>query len=104
MSTITIANELNTWSVREHIHKCVKYKKKPDGSHLVNYKNEKAYEYYVCDYCGKEIIIQEKPEETDGGIAILPGTLTRKGNIKVILHNRCLNPLIKEIERSYNDA
>ena len=91
--------EINTWVNRDNIPKYVKYKEKPQGSHLVNYKNEKDYNYYICDYCGKEIIIQDKKEETDGGIAVLPNTLTGRGNIKVVLHNRCLNPLLKQFNK-----
>ena len=94
-----LKQEIGRWSSRENVPKYVKYKKKPDGSHLVNYKQQKDYEYYKCDYCGEEIIIKDKSEEQDGGIAILPNTITNRGNIKIALHNRCLNTLLREIEK-----
>lgn len=94
-----IKQEIGRWCSREIIPKYVKYKKKPDGSHLVNYKQQKDYEYYKCDYCGEEIIIKNKSEEQDGGIAILPNTITNRGNIKIALHNRCLNALLREIDK-----
>lgn len=94
-----LKQEIGRWSSRESVPKYVKYKKKPDGSHLVNYKQQKDYEYYKCDYCGEEIIIKDKADEQDGGIAILPNTITNRGNIKIALHNRCLNPLLREIEK-----
>lgn len=94
-----IKQEIARWCNRENVPKNVKYKQKPQGSHLVNYKAEKDYEYYKCDYCGQEIIIKNKPEDQDGGIAILPNTITKRGNVKVALHNKCLNPLLREIEK-----
>ena len=93
-----IKQEIGRWCSRENIPKYVKYKKKPEGYHLVKYKPEKEYEYYKCDYCGEEIIVKDKLEEQDGGIAILPNTITNRGNTKIALHNRCLNPLLKKIE------
>lgn len=94
-----LKQEIGRWSSRENVPKYVKYKKKPDGSHLVNYKQQKDYEYYKCDYCGEEIIIKDKADEQDGGIAILPNTITNRGNIKIALHNRCLKPLLEAIEK-----
>ncbi|MCI8618157.1 MAG: hypothetical protein HFJ60_08025 [Clostridia bacterium] len=94
-----LKQEIGRWSSRENVPKYVKYKKKPDGSHLVNYKQQKDYEYYKCDYCGEEIVIKDKADEQDGGIAILPNTITNRGNIKIALHNRCLKPLLREAEK-----
>lgn len=96
---MSIKLQISTWESRENVPKYVKYKQKPAGSHLVNYKAEKDYEYYKCDYCGQEIVIKTKRENQDGGIAVLPNSLTNRGAIKVALHNRCLNPLLSQIEK-----
>lgn len=93
-----IKEKILSWSSRDNIPKYVKYKEKPDGSHLVRYKDEKEYEYYKCDYCGQEIVIKKKLEEQDGGIAILPNSITNRGAVKVVMHNKCLNPFLKDIK------
>ena len=49
-----------------------KMKPKPDGSHLVNYKKEKDYDYYKCDYCGAEIKILNEKNKMTGGTIVLP--------------------------------
>ena len=57
-----------------------KMRPKPDASHLVNYKKEKLYEYYKCDYCGEEIkILKEKQEIMSGGIVTIPQQLLGEG-------------------------
>lgn len=93
-----IKEKISSWSNRDSIPKYTKYKKKPEASHLVKYKDEKEYEYYQCDYCGQEIIIKKKLEEQDGGIAILPNTITNRGAVKVVMHNKCLKPFLKDVE------
>ena len=60
------------------------------GSYVISEKT-KAYEYYTCDYCGKEIVIKENRLEQTGG------TLEFRG-MKLALHNKCLNAAIKEFE------
>lgn len=75
-----------------------KMKPKPEGSHLVNYKKEKEYEYYKCDYCGAEIKIFHKRQEMTGGIVTIPHTVTRRGNMNLALCNKCLKPVLKEFE------
>lgn len=97
--SIDVKVKLSEWSGREKVPKYVKYKPKPEGSHLVNHKVEKDYNYYKCDYCGEEIVIKNKKDEQDGGIAALPDTLTHRGKIEIALHNRCLKPLLEAIEK-----
>lgn len=63
-------------------------------------KETKDYEYYKCDYCGDEIKIIKKHSEMSGGIATLPASLTRMEPIKVVLCNKCLRPVIQELERN----
>lgn len=89
---------LSTLSEREEIPIRTKFKEKPQGSHLVKHKNEIDYKYYICDYCGEEIKIAKKWQDRSGGIVILPNSLTNRGNIQVVAHNKCLNKLIKELE------
>lgn len=69
-----------------------------DGSPTVKSKKQKEYDYYKCDYCGAEIKITEKRQEMTGGIAIIPHTVTGRGDIKLALCNKCLNPILKEFE------
>lgn len=76
-----------------------KMKPKPEGSHLVNHKAEKEYDYYKCDYCGDEIKILKERQEMTGGVVTIPNTITRRGAINLALCNKCLKPLLKEFEK-----
>lgn len=95
---IGIKNKVSSWAERAEILKRTKLKPKPAGSHLVKYKDEIDYKYYICDYCGEEIRIEKKWEQKEGGILELPHSLTNRGKVKVVVHNRCLKRLIKELE------
>lgn len=75
-----------------------KIKPKPEGSHLVNHKIEKEYDYYKCDYCGNEIKILKKKQEMTGGVVTMPHTVTRRGDIKLALCNKCLKPVLNIFE------
>lgn len=84
------------------ITKYTKYKPKPkEGRHLVKYKEEKDYNYYKCDYCNEEIKILDKKYEMTGGIVTFPDSLTRKGQLKLVLCNKCLKPVLKEFEDEF---
>lgn len=83
---------------RKEIPKYIKLKPKPEASHLVNYKSEADYEYYLCDYCGSEIKILKKKQNMTGGIAIFPYTLTKNKDLKLALCNKCVRPAVKEFE------
>ncbi len=67
-------------------------------SHLTKVKTEKLYKYYKCDYCGDEIRIEKKKQEMTGGIVILPHTLTKRGELKLAVCNKCLRSILKEFE------
>lgn len=96
-------NKLRILEDRENIIKYVKYKEKPnDSSHLVNYKIEKEYEYYKCDFCGDEIKILKNKYKMTGLILELPKTLTRKRKTKLALCNKCINPAVKLFEEENN--
>ncbi len=75
-----------------------KMKPKPDGSHLVNYKKEKDYDYYKCDYCGAEIKILNEKNKMTGGTIVLPKIITKKCEIQLALCNKCLKPVLKIFE------
>ena len=101
-------SKIMNWKNRDSIPKYIKFKEKPsEGRHLVNYKAEKDYDYYKCDYCNDEIKIFKNHNKMTGGIVIIPATITRSHDLELVLHNKCLNPLIKEfenkmIEENYN--
>lgn len=87
----------------------VKYRKEPVKHTKMQYleaKNnvtkrrvEKVYDYYVCDYCGSEIRLDIKQAERSGGIAILPNSLTKCGELKVALCNKCVKKVVKQLEK-----
>lgn len=89
-------------SIRGSVPTYEKMKPKPDNCPLVNYKKEKLYKYYKCDYCGEEIKILKKTQEMTGGIAIIPHTVTKRGELKLALCNKCLKPALKEFEEVEN--
>lgn len=91
-------NKFYELSNRENVPVYAKMKPKPEASHLVNYKNEKEYEYYKCDYCGGEIKILEKKQEMTGGTIIFKHLVTKHGDIEMALHNKCLKPILKIFE------
>ena len=90
--------QLQALECRESIPIYEKFAPKPAGSHLIKIKREKLYKYYKCDYCGDEIKIINKKQEMTGGIVVLPYTLTKRGELKLVICNKCLNPLLKEFE------
>lgn len=91
-------NKFYELSNRGNVPVYAKMKPKPEASHLVNYKNEKEYEYYKCDYCGGEIKILEKKQEMTGGTIIFKHLVTKHGDIEMALHNKCLKPILKIFE------
>lgn len=94
-----IKNKLNQLIYRENIEKKTKYEVvEKDASHLVGSSRKKLYDYYECDYCGDEIQIQKRFEDKKGGIVIIPNSVTKKGNIRLTLCTKCLNPVLREFE------
>lgn len=92
-------NKIYELASRKEIPLYTKMKPKPEeGRHLIKYKNEKDYDYYICDYCNKEIKILTKKQEMTGGIIELSHLVTKKSNIKLVLHNKCLKPVLKIFE------
>lgn len=91
-------NNFSELSCRKEIPIFTKMKPTPDGGNVVNYKKEKLYKYYKCDYCGAEIRITDKKQDMTGGVATIPHTVTKKGELKLALCNKCLKPALKEFE------
>ena len=83
---------------RQNIPIYEKMKPTPSGGNVVNYKKEKLYDYYICDCCGEEIKILKQKHEMTGGIVIMPYTVTKKGDIKLALCNKCLKPVLSQFE------
>lgn len=94
-------SELYKLEDRKKIQIYTKYKPKPkEAKHLVKYKDEKDYDYYKCDYCNSEIKIFKGVKRHDmlGGTVILPNSLTKRGELKLALCNKCLRPVLKKFE------
>ena len=91
----------------------LKYRKEPqkytqmlvknESSNVVNSAKTKMYDYYICDYCKDKIRLDIKKTERSGGIATIPHTLTRCGELRLALCNKCLIKAIQEIERVANE-
>lgn len=87
----------------------IKYRKEPEKyakmqhleekNNIVKRKAKKLYDYYICDYCGSEIRLDIKQTERSGGIAILPNSLTKCGELKVVLCNKCVKDVLKQLEK-----
>ena len=66
---------------------------------LHNVKKEKLYDYYICDYCGNEILKTNKVEDRTGGVLIVPQSRTGSfKKLQVALCNGCLNKFLNELE------
>ncbi len=90
--------KFSVWAQRDKIIKHRKDKPKTEGSHLVKEKSILDYEYYNCDYCGKEIKIADKWENQTGNIMELPASITNRGKIQIAIHNKCLKCFLKDLE------
>lgn len=80
--------------------KCTKYIFEEIGSNTVKAKKKKDYDYYVCDYCKKTIILYKDRSKRDGGIASFPINSYKK--MTLALHNRCLKATRKIFNDTYN--
>ena len=92
-----IANKYEHFANR-YIVPRYKKMKEHESNHLTNVKKEIEYEYYICDFCRKEIKIQKKLYEQTGGIVVIPAIITKKQAIKLALCNGCLNKVLAEFE------
>lgn len=91
--------DINTLKYRKEPQKYTQMLVKKQTSNVVNSEKTKLYDYYVCDYCKDQIRLDIKKTERSGGIAIIPHTLTRCGELKLALCNKCIRKAIKEFEK-----
>lgn len=72
------------------------------GKHLVKSKAKvkEKYKYYICDYCGEEIKIENTWGKQTGEVVKFPASLTgvKIGGLTLALHYRCLKTVTKEFE------
>ena len=101
--TEKIVNKLDYFKYRDNPAKKIKYKEDPEFSaHLSNTKKKEEYQYYTCDYCGEEIRIEKDTTKRTGGLCVIPYSFTRGVEIELALHDKCLNPVLRELENFYN--
>ncbi len=89
---------INELANREKVTIYSKLKFNPDYCHLVNYKKEKEYDFYKCDFCGEEIKILKDRQKMTGGTHKFTHLVTKCGDIELALHNRCLKKALEEFE------
>lgn len=94
--------DINNLKYREEPQKYTQMLIKNENSNVVKSERTKLYDYYVCDYCKDKIRLDIKKNERSGGIATIPHSLTKCGELKLALCNKCLIPTIQEIERVTN--
>lgn len=94
-----LLNNLKEIEEREKIEVYKKMKNAEETNHLTKIKKELDYKYYICDYCGGEIIINCKKEKRTGGTVFFPKSLTKRDKLQLALHDKCLRLAIKEFEK-----
>ena len=96
---IVIIENIDKFKNRDKIPKYIKEVREDLKSNVLKTKVIEKYRYLICDYCGKEIRLDKKEEERDGGVCIIPSSLTKTiFTIQLALHNKCLKNVIKEFE------
>lgn len=70
-----------------------------EGNSVVKGRKEKKYDFLICDYCKEKIkLIKNNIEGGTIEFSIASRTL------KLALHNKCLNPALKEINNKYEGS
>lgn len=85
--------------VRKDVPILTKYKILELGSNVNNGRKEEDYKYMTCDYCEEEIRVENDPQKRTGGVHTI--RITKIKSIKIAAHNKCLKPLIKEINEAF---
>lgn len=91
--------DITTLKYRKEPVKYIKIEEKNNTSNVVNTVKSKLYEYYKCDYCNAEIRLDIKSSERSGGTTTFPHSLTKCGELKLALCNKCLNKALKQFEK-----
>lgn len=84
---------------RKDVPVLTKYKILEIGTNVSNTRKKEDYKYMQCDYCEKEIRIENDSQKRTGGVHTIRITLTK--SIKIAAHNQCLKKLIKEINEAF---
>ena len=93
-----IVDNLNKYSKAPKTHE--KYEYSEQKSQIVKNRKTKKYDYYICDYCGEEIVIEKDKTKMTGGIVQIPKTLSKVNKtINLALCNKCVKPVINQLEK-----
>lgn len=84
---------------RKDVPILTKYKILEIGTNVTNSRKEEDYKYMQCDYCEEEIRVEDDPQKRTGGVHTIRITQTK--SIKIAAHNKCVKPLIKEINEAF---
>lgn len=71
-----------------------------EGSFTTKAKKITDYTYYICDECKEKIIMYNKKTDRDGGVVSFK--VDQHKEVKVALHNRCLNKAKRDFNEEYN--
>ena len=93
-----IVEQINKFKNRDKIQKYTKIIKEDTKSNVLKAKVIEKYQYLKCDYCGNEIRLDKKEYERTGGTKVFSHSFTKCGKIELALCNKCLKPVIKELE------
>ena len=52
-----------------------------------------------CKVCGKEIKDETDWSKQTGGVVVLSRVITKKGDLKLALHNECLQKVLEEFDK-----
>lgn len=93
--------KIRNWAIRESPVKLTKMKLENEDAipRWEKARKIKDYDYYICDYCGKEIKIADKWENQTGGIVkiSIPLTICNKPYVILALHNNCCKDVLNKI-------
>ena len=84
---------------RKDVPILTKYKVLELGTNVTNSVKEPDYKYMQCDYCEDEIRLENDSQKRTGGVHTI--RITKIKSIKIAAHNKCLKPLIKEINEAF---
>lgn len=93
---------MKNWKILEARKAPVKnpyYKVEFEGGPTHRSKKKLEYEYYICDYCGEPIKLEDKVDKRKGGTVRIP--INPYKTLLLALHTECLKPTLKEINQIY---
>lgn len=93
--------KIDDWIKRKSIPVYYKYKEKANIWDKT--KKDVDFKFYRCDFCGAAIVIKNKYSDQDGGEFELKPTRLRRGSAKLVVHNICLNKMLKELDKFWEE-